>query len=337
MIKSGTFLDADVGTLARAAAQGWRWWVDEMAAMLPARLRPKQQVPPGQRLRWDGARLVVEAHGGTPSPGPASILIDPALVLTRVVDRPALPLADLKRLIALDLDRLTPFALGAAYSDARILGPGAAARMVQVDVAAIPKTLADDIADACADAGVTPRAVGLVEADGTTLAADFLAPMRADGLVAAGRQRAGLWWGLVAIGFALNLGLYVYHDIASVQTLQALVDDQEASAKAARKLAATIQRQERRRDILLAERRGGDPLRVLALTSHIMPNGAWAERLAWDRSQFRISGYKPATLNLLKVLRDTGRFNAIRTTVADVATESAEGEPFDISAGSVKP
>lgn len=337
MIKSGTFLDADVGTIGRGLARGWRWWVDEMAAMLPTRLRPKRQVPPGQRLRWDGARLVVAAHGGAPKPGAASVLIDPALVLTRIVDRPALPLADLKRLVALDLDRLTPFALGTAYSDARVLGPGSAPGAVQVSVAAIPTTLANDIADACADAGVTPRAVGIVETDGTTLAADFLAPMRADGLVAAGRQRVGVWWGLVAIGFALNLGLYVYHDIASVQTLQALVDDQEASAKAARKLAATIQREERRRDTLLAERRSGDPLRVLALTSHIMPNGAWAERLAWDRSQFRISGYKPAKLNLLKVMRDSGHFTVIRTTVADVATEAAEGEPFDISAGSVRP
>lgn len=337
MIKSGTFLDADVGTLARAAAQGWRWWVDEMAAMLPAALRPKQQVPPGQRLRWDGARLIVAAHGGTPAPGVASILIDPALMLTRVVDRPALPLADLKRLIALDLDRLTPFALDAAYSDARILGPGSTTGAVQVAVTAIPKTLAQAIADACADGGITPRVVGVVEADGITLAANFLEAMRDNGLVAAGRQRAGLWWTLVAIGFALNLGLYVYHDIASVQSLQALVDDQDASARAARKLAATIQREEGRRDVLLVERRTGDPLHVLAFTSQTIPNGSWVERLAWDRSQFRISGYKPAKLNLLKILRDTGRFTGIRTTVADVATESAEGEPFDISAGSVKP
>lgn len=337
MIKSGTFLDADVGTLTRAAAQGWRWWVDEMTAMLPVALRPKRQVPPGQRLRWDGARRVVEAHGGVPTPGAASILINSALVLTRTVDRPALPLADLKRLIALDLDRLTPFALDAAYSDVRILGPGSTPGTVQVEVTAIPKTLAQAIANACADGGITPRVVGLVEADGTTLAADFLVSMRADGLVATRRQRAGLWWALVAIGFAINLGLYVYHDIASVQTLQALVDDQDASAKAARKLAAKIQREERRRDALVAERRTGDPLRVLAFTSQIMPKGAWVERLAWDRIQFRISGYKPAKLNLLKTLRDTGRFTAIRTTVADVATESAEGEPFDISAGSVKP
>lgn len=337
MIRSGTILDADIGTIGRAAARGWAWWTGEMAAMLPAAFRPSRRIPPGQKLRWDGTRLCVAAHGGTASAGPAAILIDPALALTRVVDRPSLPLADLKRLVALDLDRLTPFPLGMAYADAIVLGPGSTTGTLRVQVTAIPKSLAQSIADACADIGVVPRAIGVVDADGTTLVADFLDAMRADGLVATGGRRVGLWWSAVAALFALNLGLYVYHDIASVQALQRLVDDQQPAATAARRLAARIQSEERRRDILLTQRRRGDPLRVLALTSHMLPKGAWVERLAWDRDQFRISGYKPPSLNLLKALRDTGRFDAIRTTVADVASESSDGEPFDISAGAVRP
>lgn len=337
MIRSGTFLDADMGTLGRIAARGWSRWVDEMAGMLPAALRPRRTIPPGQRLRWDGAALSNAAHGGPPQAGVASILIDPALVLTRTVDRPALPPADLRRMIALDLDRLTPFSLDSAFSDAAVIGAGALPGTVQVHVAAIARPLAEAIASACAEAQIVPRAIGLADADGTTLAADFLPAMRSAGLIGAGRSAAGIWWTLVAIGFALNLALLVYQDIASVQTLQALVDEQARPAGAARKLAAAIQREEQRRDTLLAERRAGDALGVLALTSRTLPRGAWIERLAWDRSQFRISGYKPASLNLLKALRDTGRFEAIRTTVADVATESAEGEPFDISAGRVTP
>lgn len=337
MIRSGTFLDTDMGTLGRIAARGWSWWVDEMAGMLPAALRPRRAIPPGQRLSWDGVELRVAAHGGPPQAGAASVLIDPALVLTRTVDRPALPLGDLKRMIALDLDRLTPFALDSAISDAATIGPGSLPNMVQVRVAAIAKPVAEAIATACADAQIVPRAIGLADADGSTLAADFLPAMRSVGLIGTGRSAAGIWWAAVALGFALNLALLVYQDMARVETLQALVDQQQRPAGAARKLAAAIQREEQRRDTLLAERRAGDALGVLALTSRTLPRGAWIERLAWDRSQFRISGYKPASLNLLKALRDSGKFEAIRTTVADVATESAEGEPFDISAAQVTP
>lgn len=336
MIRSGTLLDTDIGTLARALAAGWRWWIDEMAGMMPAALRPRPGIARGQRLRWDGTRLTGTAGGPLPQPGRASVLIDAELVLTRVVERPALPLADLKRLIALDLDRLTPFAAGDAYYDVAVLGPGVAPGTVAVAVSVMPKPMAAALATACAEAGVVPRAIGVTAPGGDTLAADFAAPLRADGLIPAGSRAAPYWWGLVALLFVLNLGLFVYQDIARLRSLQALVDNQAPTASAARTLATRIQQEETRRRTLIAERQTRDPLAVLSLTSRTLPRGVWIERLAWDNGSYRISGYKPASLNLLKLLRDSGRFDAIRTTVADVATEAAEGEPFDISAGRVR-
>ena len=329
-MRSGTFLDADIVSLGRLAGTGWQWWVDEMEAMLPAALRAKPAIPPGERLLWDGA--LAQPNGTAPAAGRASILIDPALVLIRTIERPSLPRGDMQNLVALDLDRLTPFAQDAAYLDIAILGSGSAPATVRVQLTALPKAIARAVADACKTANIVPQAVGIADPAGTTLAANFIAPMRADGLVhSAGRTRI-LWWVVVLALFALDLGLYIYRDIASTQRLEALVDAQSAAAKGARRVAAGLQREELLRDSVMHDRRAGDALAVLSLISRVLPTGTWVERFAWDGTQLRISGYKPAQLNLLKTLRATGRFASVRTTVADVASESSNGEPFDMTA-----
>lgn len=330
MIRSGTLLDADMASLGRSVVAGWRWWTAEMAAMLPPALRSRRTIPAVQRLSWRGT--LTRPDGTAAAAGSASILIDPALALVRTIERPALPRGEMQSLLANDLDRLTPFAPGSAYVDVTILGPGSAPGKVQVLLAALPRTIATAIADACAAGGIVPRAVGLADPNATELTADFVGPMRADGLLPAAGYARPFWWAAVVALFALNLGLSIYRDIDSTRRLQALVDAQSTAASGARRVAIGLRREEQVRDRLLRDRRAGDALAMLALTSRVLPTGAWLERFAWDGTELRISGYKPAQLNLLKALRATGRFASIRTTTADVATKSSDGEPFDVTA-----
>ena len=43
-MKTGTFLDLDMTSLAGLLRNGWRWWVEEMTALLP--LSQKKQARP---------------------------------------------------------------------------------------------------------------------------------------------------------------------------------------------------------------------------------------------------------------------------------------------------
>ena len=330
MIRSGTLLDLDMASLARAVGSGWQWWTGELAALLPVWLQPRRTLPPGQHLFWNGA--LSRADGTAPSAGRASVLIDPALVLLRTIERPALSLGDMRSSVALDLDRLTPFALDTAVADVTILGPGSTPGTLQVRLAALPVSVATAIAEACATAAIVPRAVGIVDADRTALVADFGPALRARGLIPSARGARALWWAVVLALFALDLGVYVDRDIAATEHLQALVEAQSPAASGARRVAAGIQREERQRVQLLRDRAGGDALSMLALTSRVLPAGTRLERFAWDGSQLRLSGDKPAQIDLLGALREAGRFTSIRTTTADVATETADDEPFDLTA-----
>lgn len=330
MIRSGTILDIDVKTLGRLAGEGWHWWINELSAMLPHKLRKPAQKIRGPIAHWTAdSGLAADASD---SAGPVTVAIDPGLVLTRTLERPLLALNDLKRAVALDIDRLTPFRADSVYCDAIIAGPGTTPGTMQSRIAAIPRSLGEDIAAAATGRGLTVAAAGLSEDGGESLTFDFAPALRRDQLLPATNRSRAFWWGLVALGFAINLSIFVYRDIESVRSLEALVTDQSLAANAARKLAASIQAEEQVRRDLATQRRRGDALGTLALTSRVLPAGVWVQRLSWDGAQLRISGYKPANSDVLKPLRDSGRFAAIRTTAADVATESSDGQPFDITA-----
>lgn len=336
MIRTGTFLDLDMGTLGAGAGRFWQWWTGELAALLPERWRADGARLRGTVLVWRGAAAGFAdqaGHAAGPlAPGtPATILLDPALVLERRCPLPMARPDDLRRLVALDMDRLSPFSADAAFADVVAQGAAPADGMVVAHIAFLPKPLAADLAEAIAGRALRPQAVGLRAPDGTTRRFNFLPAMQAAGLLARGSSARPWWWGAVALLFALNLGLLVYRDVADSARLQALVAAQRPAAGIARRLAAAVAKEAAARAALARQRRGDDQLATLAVIAHALPSGAWIERLSISGGAVRISGYKQPQVDVLRPLRASGRLSGLRTATSDVAADSGTGQPFDIS------
>lgn len=335
IVKTGTFLDLDMTTLGHRVNDIWRWWTSEMSAMLPHRLRSNAKRIRGPIAYWrDDSTLWLNgemciADGDVPVRN-AIIVIPNSICLIRSLHLPAMPDADLRKMVMLDIDRLTPFSADNAYADVSLSNEPALGGKRHLRIAAIQIDIAQDIAATARSCGLMPTALGVCEDD--VMAFDFLPALRDDGSVAARSSAPKRWWTFVAILFALNFGLFIFLDVQSVNRLSELVESQSLSAVGARNVASRIAKEDRLRAEILTLRERSDALAQLALTTRQMPEGIWVQRYSASENVLRLAGYKQSTNDLLGSLRKSGRFTTIRASTSEGAPESGTGQPFDITA-----
>ncbi len=339
-MKTGTLLDADMTTLAQALKDGARWWVDELNAMLPGWAQRERKAISGLVAHY-GADGTLRVEGDTSplgpvnegqAPRPATILIPETLCLIRQVALPTMRRGDMRKLVMLDLDRLMPFALDSAYADVAPTGTVSADGKADAAIAALPKAQVKAVYAAAIKAGLAPRAIGIADSDDASLRFDFLPGLVEDGLATQTRSGAAFWWWLLAALFALNLGVLIYRDVQSVAQLAALVESQQPTANAARRLALRIANEEGLRGELLARRERDNALAALAFVTRSVPSGVWIQRYSWNGETLRLSGYKQGNVDVVAALRKSGGFASVRASTSDVAAESATGQPFDVTA-----
>jgi hypothetical protein len=339
-MKTGTLLDADMTTLAQAFKDGARWWIDELNAMLPGWAQRERKAITGLVAHY-GADGTLRVEGDSAPLGPvnegqapraATILIPEKLCLIRQVALPTMRRGDMRKLVMLDLDRLMPFAIDSAYADVAPTGTVSADGKAEAALAALPKAQVKAAYAAAIDAGLAPRAIGIADSDDASLRFDFLPGLVEDGLATQTRSGSAFWWWLLAALFALNLGALIYRDVQSVSQLAALVESQQPTANAARRLALRIANEEGLRGELLARRERDNALAALAFVTRSVPSGVWIQRYSWNGETLRLSGYKQGNVDVVAALRKSGGFASVRASTSDVAAESATGQPFDVTA-----
>ncbi len=339
-MKTGTLLDADMTTLVRLTKDGVRWWVDELNAMLPAWAQRERRAISGLvvhygadgNLRIEGDSMLLDGAYQGKAPRPATILIPEKLCLIRQVGLPAMRRSDMRKLVMLDLDRLMPFAADSAYADVAPTGAVSADGKVDATIAALPKVQIKAVYAAATEAGLAPRAIGIANTDDASLRFDFLPGLTEDGLAKQTRSGASFWWWLLAALFALNIGALIFSDMQSVSQLSALVESQQPTANAARRLALRIAGEEGLRGELLARRERDNALAALAFVTRVVPAGVWIQRYSWNGETLRLSGYKQGNVDVVAALRKSGGFASVRASTSDVAAESTTGQPFDVTA-----
>lgn len=323
-------LDADMATLGAYIAQGWRWWVDELAAMVPARWRrgagdalPRFLLAGDRLERVDAGRRVL------PADAPVAVMVPRAACLVRTTEWPAVGERDLHRLIALEADRLLPAGPGEMLVAGRRL-PGGAEGRVAVEVAGLPRTVAVALLAATAAARVTPVRVLLEQPDDAP-AIDFAPAMRAEGLIARARSGARFWWSVVAFLMVLNVALAVWRDAARVERLERLVAEQQPAMGVARTIGTRIARDRRIAVQSALLRRRQDALRDLGAVGAALPPGAWVQRYVWEPPEVRLTGYRPPRSDVATALRRAG-FAEVHTMGESGDAATPLGEPFDLSA-----
>lgn len=331
-------LDADMKSLARFTSQAWHWWLDELSTFAPTRLRrPSSDRLPRFVFR-DGVLSPVDElkrrERSPKKPGLRSVIVvEQGLTLTRTIERPMLSDHDLPRVLAFETESLVPFPADSVVLAGQRVGPGSEPGKILVEVASLPIDTAREIATAAQQANIFPLKIVV---RGRQIELDFAPAMRAAGLVSKARSATPLIWGCVAFLAALNLGTLIWRDVASVDRLSQLVDDQQPSVSVAQTITRRIEADRSLIHGSLRLRQTHDALGALATTSEALPPGAWLQRYVWDGPTVRLSGYKPPKTDVATTLRRSGRFSEVRSMTDETQAAVPAGEPFDLSARIVK-
>lgn len=320
-------LDADMKTIGRWLAEGWRWWTGELREIVPARLRESsaRALP---KLRAENGGLVPLPKAGAR----VAIMVRSADCLVRRIERPALSLRDLRQMVALEADMLLPMPAEAIIVAARTMGAGSAPGKTDVEVVGLPMARAQAIAAAIRSAGVVPVRISMDAPEDAWAPVDFAPAMRESGLLPELRTATPLVWALVGFLICLNIAAVIWRDVAKVEQLEQIVQDQQPAVN----VAQTITRRSAQDRTLVIQstllRREHDPLRAMELLGNALPENAWLQRYVWDGASVRLVGYRPAKTDIATALRRSGHFSGVRTMADETQASVPAGEPFDISA-----
>lgn len=333
-MSGNSVLNADMATVASWLRQAVRWWLDTVAGMLPASLRGDGRSS-GPLARFDGdAVTMIRGKAGTADrPWPADIALPAERCLIRERTLPVMSQRDLDGFVAIEQERLFPFADGSLLFASRIAHRAADQGGMTVELAAVPRDLAVAAANAARAAGVMPRRIGIAPADpGGALRFDVAPALRSEGLLPPPSNARAIWWSIVAALILLNIGIAIGRDRQSVDQLREVVAGQQPAISVYRAIAGRSARLERVAATTVARRQQQDALGDLATASAALPDGAWVQRYEWDGRTLRLSGYVRPPLDVVAALGSAPRFSNVRAGNGDVQAELPVGEPFDIIA-----
>jgi general secretion pathway protein L len=328
-------LNSDVATVGRWLGSGLVWWAGELLGMLPAPVRRWFETRPsliaeplaggGYRLTRNG-RVVMEAAGDGRRPRPVTLRLPREAALIRETPAPGLPDHDLRRMLELDIDRLTPFRPDQVFVD--VVVDGSPRRAV---VAAIQRDLAVRAIEHARASGLDPRVLGVAASSPAEAALDFLPKMRETLLEPGPSANRTLIWGAIAVLAVANLGAAIGRDMLDVRALRARVEGQRPQVSQVRALRRKVLSEERRRSEIVTRRTGGEPLRMLDALTGALPDGAWVDRLVFDGRAVRVSGYRQDQVDVAAALRAAPLLVNVRNSGSDVLTRQAAGQPFDLT------
>jgi general secretion pathway protein L len=326
-------LDANMRTLAQWMAQGLQWWLTQLRDMAPGWLT--------KGLAGAAPACHYDPHAGAFSPAPGMrrwcAMLPSGLALARSIALPRMSASALDRMVALEADRLLPFADAQAVVAARSMTQQSddPARQTVV-VAGLSAAAASALAQAILAQPTLPLQVLVPLEQGA--AVDILSAMVRVGLLPDERARARLWWVAALALFALNLGLIVWRDVAALEQVDAGVAAQQPALTVARRITARIRANDRVALTVMHDRAQGEPLQMMARAGAALPPGVWLQRWGWQGDTLHLVGLRPVQADVSGALRAAG-FATLRyadsagdATTQESATAAATplGTPFDI-------
>lgn len=331
------WLDTDVSAIGDQVRRGFAWWFGELADLLAPLTRPNihkhlsvlaEQVSESEfRVHREGADDFVQTASSKRRR--ATLVLPAGVILNYEIWRPVLAPRDLRRLIRLEMDRLTPFSEESVYFDAavkpQIVEDGR--QLVQLVVA--PRSYVDRLFSDAAAVGLEATAIVAFVNDEPI---DFLPAKRQVDAPSQLRLRyAG--WAILAVLAALNVAVAVWKDVSATKAMEAQVALQ---APVVSKIVSLRQRVFSLQNQAVAQanaRKVGEPLRVINELARVLPSGIWTERLSWDGTTVELSGQQRAGLNVIEALQSSPMFKNVR----NAETSAVEVGDYDVTADVAPP
>jgi general secretion pathway protein L len=304
------------------------WWLSQMRACVPARLRAGRDRVDALLITVAPSRLALavrrrgreRALGEAPMEHvalagllamlrrrPRRVVL--RLPATALLERPVeLPLAaerDLHRVLAYDMDRLTPFPAAEIVWQAAILQRDAARRRLRLNLALVPRQTLAPVLQVLSRAGLAADRLEITGMGGARRHFP-LSDIAADRI--GGRLLTALSAATGGLALATVLTPFIVQSLALRSTDHAIATlaRRVAQVEALRRHQATWMAGA---DALAAERgRIGDVLQVLAATTDVVPDNAWLTELSLHQGRLRISGQSPAAARLIPALAEDRDF-----------------------------
>ncbi len=325
------FLDTDFDVALGWLHQGVEWWLEEIAQLVPARWRGGLLSRRRTSAWTDGQSIALPDDAA--SGRQIDLTLAPDLYLTRSLTLPAMRGSDLRKMVELELDRLTPFHAADVHFDVQAKGGDAARQEVEIGV--LPRQTADAVLALLREKGL--EAQSLRSSDGGL---DFMTSIRAQG--AAGLLQPRYIWSLAVFLIVLNVVVYTVRDMSRLSALQEMTASQQSVVTLARRLREKVDGENASRAALLAALSRNSPLRIVDAITRALPAGAWVQHLDWDGHRLHLTGYAPSQVDVVAALRRSAAFGPgarVKAATAAAAATPDAPHPFDVSLeiGEAKP
>jgi general secretion pathway protein L len=334
-------LNADLPTVAQWMRRGISWWLDELSHALPVSWRKHMSSQGEVVAEFDERSVSFRGRSGqTLDPvalsgrerGNVKIVVPLRRVLTRVLEFPILPMTDIRRMVALEIDRLTPFREGTAYFDTELIRRDAERGRQQILLGVLPKSAANDVLSRAEQLGVVPMAFCASTGVGSNVHFDFLPALRAAGGTLGARARVPYWWIAVAFLMVLNVAVLSYRDSADVDSLQQIVDSQASPVQVAMRLRAKVEAEASRRAALVEHLRKNSPLHMIDAVTKALPANAWVQTFEWNGQTIHIVGYSNGPAGILRSLESSPSLHNARTMSHDsLPVKPGAKQTFDVA------
>ncbi|HEY4115333.1 MAG TPA: PilN domain-containing protein [Rhizomicrobium sp.] len=329
-------LNADHEALLQWVVNGWRWWIGELMDLVPQKWRERflqrkvtvAELTDQHILYRDDKTSAVLAEKPR---GAIKVLLPPDQVLTREMDLPVLPVSDMKRMLALDLDRLTPFRADQVLFDAEIVSRDADAGRQHVVLGVITRDGAVAAMERARAFGLEPAGLGVV-GNGIRSNLDFLPALRDITGGNAARKRAVYWWAAAGVLLAFNLFFFSWRDSNEVEQLRSAVEAQQTAVNVAMHLRDKVEKEAAHRVELMRQKEQASPLKVLDAVTMALPQGTWAEHFEWNGKSVQIRGFEKNTPDLLARLEASPLLHNARSLTPNPGAVNQASASFDLAA-----
>ncbi len=362
-------MTAAVGQVGEAAGRLARWWLGELAAMVPARLvtllRPTVD---DLVLEFSGDTLVVrrKVAGGETEIGPVSLarIEDPgraieiaetlegvvrdldaermrvkvclpaAHALRKVLDLPAAAERDLRQALGFDMDRLTPFSADDVYYDFRVLDRDRRGKRIRVELVVVAKAAVDRAVRLARDWGLSPSVVDVASQDADKHPELNFLP--GSGPTRRTRLHGAVSAALTLLAVVLLAGIIQVPLSAQRERIEEL-EQQVAQAKkealTARALQDQIEQALQQGRYILDKKKNHPPfIHVLDELTKILPDNTWLFRLRYTADgEINLFGNSAAASNLLSQIEDSPLFEGVQYRAPVTRDQRINAERFHLS------
>jgi len=344
----------------RILGQFLHWWGTELAGMLPIGIRQwaarrhhwLMLQPDGDGIRvWrqrgntikniarigalSGERVRAVLHKEAAIADTIALILPEATILRRRIELPLLDTATLTQLIPNELDRFTPFTAAEAWFDWRVVGAGADAVRIQVELVIVAEQRLMPLLASISAFGLSPKFIG-IEGDAEPNSFNL---MRWRSMSRGPALSVRVAYGAGALLLALLLGASVsawdLREEASLsalrQAVSAIRKDAEVGDRNRRELAVLRDRAAfldaiQKRRLVAAD---------LAAISRALPDDAWLHHLQITVGRIQVGGQARDAADLIqRIESQDGLRNAqFRQPVTKVANSALERFEIGIEQG----